>query len=390
MLLTESPRIGDRYAVEGLLASGATAQVLRAQDLATGRAVAVKILQIVDPNTARRFRTEVEVLSWLDHPSLVRLCDRGLHDGRPYLVMELVDGPSLANVIDDGPLPVTRTVSIGRQLAQGLAHAHALDIVHRDVKPENILFEADTQHARLADFGIARFGDDSRVTAQGTCIGTAAYLAPEQLNGVVGPPVDIYALGLVLLECLTGEPCYDGTAVEAAFARLTRQPEVPADLPPWLGHTLSVMTAPDPDQRPPAAAVADMLRRSTDLVPPIPPPEPPVDVTVTAAVPLHPTATTPQPPLDDRRSRVARVLLTSAAVVVATLAIWLVAGRDPKVTAADRELPATDTPAAPSTSSSLPPPTQPAPARNTAVATDAPARAKGEAKGKHGHGKGKG
>jgi serine/threonine protein kinase len=379
MLLTESPRIGDRYAVEGLLATGGTAQVLRAQDLATGRAVAVKILQIVDPNTARRFRTEVEVLSWLDHPSLVRLCDRGLHDGRPYLVMELVEGPSLADVIDDGPLPVPRTVSIGRQLALGLAHAHALDVVHRDVKPENVLFEADSQHARLADFGIARFGDASRVTAQGTCIGTAAYLAPEQLDGVVGSAVDIYALGLVLLECITGEPCYDGTAVEAAFARLTRPPEVPPGLPPWLGHTLSLMTAPDPGRRPPAAAVADMLRRTTEPAPPIPtePEAPPVEVT--AALPLHPTeANLTSPPLDDRRSRVARMLVTAAAVVVATLGLWLVAGRDLRVTAADRPTTPPVTSAEPgTTTSSLPPPTQPAPAKAKG----------GEGKGQGKHGK---
>jgi serine/threonine protein kinase len=151
--------------------------------------------------------------------------------------------------------------------AEALTHAQGLNIVHRDVKPANVIFDAEPTRVRLADFGIARFSETTRMTAAGMCIGTAAYLAPEQLEGQVGPAADVYALGLVVLECLTGTRCYPGTVVETAMARLHRAPIVPVELPVWLRHTLRAMTARDPGRRPPAAAVADAFRRrSLDAV----------------------------------------------------------------------------------------------------------------------------
>jgi eukaryotic-like serine/threonine-protein kinase len=182
------------------------AEVYRARDLSTGRSVAIKFLRRVDPQSSARFRTEIDVLCRLDHPGLVRLRGTGSHDGVPYLVLQLVDGPSLDDVLVGGPLGVEQSISIGQQLAEALAHAHGLGVVHRDVKPANVILDAEPAGVRLADFGIALFSDTTRMTAAGMCIGTAAYLAPEQLEGQAGPAADVYALGLVVLECPHGDP----------------------------------------------------------------------------------------------------------------------------------------------------------------------------------------
>jgi serine/threonine protein kinase len=259
--------IDERHEIGQLLGCGGMAEVYRARDIRMGRSVAIKLLRMVDPQSLGRFRTEIEVLSRLDHPGVVRLRGTGSHDGFPYLVLELVDGPSLADLLVGGSLGVEQSILIGQQLAEALAHAHGLGVVHRDVKPANVILHAEPAGVRLADFGIALFGDTTRVTAAGMCIGTAAYLAPEQLEGQAGPAADVYALGLVVLECLTGTRCYPGTLVEAAMARLHRAPVVPVELPVWLHHTLRAMTARDPGRRPPAEAVADTFRcRSLDAV----------------------------------------------------------------------------------------------------------------------------
>jgi eukaryotic-like serine/threonine-protein kinase len=259
--------IDERHEIEQLLGCGGMAEVYRARDIRMGRSVAIKLLRMVDPQSLGRFRTEIEVLCQLDHPGVVRLRGTGSHDGVPYLVLELVDGPSLADVLVGRPLGAEQSISIGQQLAEALAHAHGLGVVHRDVKPANVILAAEPGGVRLADFGIAFFSDTTRMTAAGMCIGTAAYLAPEQLAGQAGPAADVYALGLVVLECLTGTRCYPGTLVEAAMARLHRAPVVPVELPVWLRHTLRAMTARDPGRRPPAKAVADAFRcRSVDAV----------------------------------------------------------------------------------------------------------------------------
>ena len=253
------------YRVDALLAHGGMADVYRAVDVASGEVVAVKILRHMAPEQARRFAIEAKTLERLDHPAVVRFCASGESDGTPYLVMEYVDGPSLAEMLDGGrPLPVERAVVMGERLAGALAHAHHLGIVHRDVKPGNVLIGSDG-FARLADFGIARLADATTMTQTGWLMGTASYLAPEQLEGRhVGPRADIYSLGLVLLEATTGQRAYDGSPTEAAMARLVREPEIPSELPAWWRSLVREMTALGPDFRPSAEEVAARLGQAGD------------------------------------------------------------------------------------------------------------------------------
>ena len=231
MLATETT-VGDRYRLGPLLGRGGGADVFQADDLTTGRPVAVKVLRGASATDLRRFEYEAETLRRLDHPAIVRMCDDGEHEGVPYLVLDLVDGESLATRLENGPLPDDEARAMGARLAGALAYAHSLGVVHRDVKPGNVLFD-EAGAAHLTDFGIARLTDMTAITSTGFVIGTAAYLSPEQVTGSVATPAsDVYALGLVILEALTGERAYPGAPSEAALARLQRSPEIPAAVPP--------------------------------------------------------------------------------------------------------------------------------------------------------------
>jgi eukaryotic-like serine/threonine-protein kinase len=175
-------------------------------------------------------------------------------------VMPLVTGGTLAGRLDTGPLPVGEAARLGRDLAGTLAYLHGCGIVHRDVKPSNILLD-ENGRPLLGDFGVSRLVDSTRVTTAGEIVGTAAYLAPEQVRGgETGPAADVYALGLVLLECLTGRAVYGGTnQICIATARLHREAEVPDDLPDRLHDLLTAMVATEPERRPAAVACADRL-----------------------------------------------------------------------------------------------------------------------------------
>ncbi len=254
--------IADRYRLVSLLGRGGTAEVWRAEDGALGRSVALKLVTVPTDDSAARAGEEARLLAKLSHPSLVPVYDAGTDErDRPWVVMELVEGETLSDTIRRGPVPSARSAQIGASVAEALSYVHAQGLVHRDVKPGNVLMGQDGR-VRLTDFGIARLVDSARVTSTGMMVGTASYLAPEQVAGEpVGPPADVYALGLVLLECLTGQREYSGSTVEVALARLHRQPVVPPALPAGWPGLLASMTAREPAVRPEPGEAARELAR---------------------------------------------------------------------------------------------------------------------------------
>ncbi|MDQ0679786.1 serine/threonine protein kinase [Arthrobacter pascens] len=265
----------ERYRVGEVLGHGGMGTVYRGTDLVLGRDVALKIFRadLADPAELSRQQSEVRLLARLNHHGLVTLFDTGtlLQDQRdvPFLVMELIPGIDLHRRLAAGPLTGTEAARIGAELSEALQYIHHHGVVHRDVKPANILlarYAADAEiRAKLADFGIARMLDGARLTATNMIPGTAAYLSPEQASGEpVGPPADIYSLGLVLLEALTGKVEFPGSPLEAAVARLSRDPVVPDALGKRWKSLLAAMTARDPDERPDAGKVAKALRDGGD------------------------------------------------------------------------------------------------------------------------------
>jgi hypothetical protein len=262
-----------RYRLEEIAGRGGMATVYRATDELLGRPVAAKILASwsADAEDVRRQQGEVRLLASLSHPGLVTLFDAGAADTpdgpRAFLVMELVRGKTLRERMTEGPMTFREVAGTGADLADSLHYIHRRDVVHRDIKPGNILLvdpaEDDTGvRTKLADFGIARIVDGTHVTVTGAIIGTVSYLSPEQAMGEpVGPPADIYALGLVLLECLTGEKAFPGGATEAIMGRVLRDPDVPASFSPEWVRLLRAMTARKPEDRPSAREVSDVLRR---------------------------------------------------------------------------------------------------------------------------------
>jgi len=249
------------YPLGRLLGRGGMADVYASVDARTGDPVAVKVFRDTDLGGADRRSSEVRTLTGLRHPNLVELIDAGTEDGCEFLVMALVDGPTLGQACRRRRLPLARTAQIGAAVGDALAYVHAGDVVHRDVKPDNVLLGPGPR-VRLADFGIARTISATRATQSGLVLGTAAYLAPEQVTGAeVGPPADVYALALVLLECLSGHQEYPGTALESAMARLHRRPQLPAELPAGWAALLEAMTATDPAVRLSAGSAAGALHQ---------------------------------------------------------------------------------------------------------------------------------
>src|SRR5215210_1115826 len=214
--------------------------VYKAHDRMLERDVALKVLHdsaAADPETIERFRREARAVAQLSHPNVVTVIDRGEDGGRQYIVFEYVDGESLKALVErKGALPVRRALDLGIQMARALAYAHERGIVHRDVKPQNVLLNGSGK-AKVTDFGIARSVTAAGVTQTGTVMGTSAYIAPEQASGErVGPETDVYSLGVVLYELLVGEPPFAGDNFVAVAMRhvtepvpslLERRPDVP-------------------------------------------------------------------------------------------------------------------------------------------------------------------
>lgn len=262
--------IADRYRLEEPLGRGGMGEVWRASDELLGRPVAVKLLSVQHrgETATARFATEARTAARLSHPNTVAVYDLGTVDERLYLVMELIDGYSLATeVAAFRRLDPRRVADLGAQAARGLAAAHAQGIVHRDIKPANLLLARDGT-LKIGDFGIARFVDDTSaggVTSTGLLIGTGSYMAPERALGrSSGPAADMYAFGCVLYELLTGQPpfCADTLAamlyqhVETAPSDVRQHRP---DLPTGLAALVHRLLAKDPEDRPTAQQVADWL-----------------------------------------------------------------------------------------------------------------------------------
>ena len=253
-----------RYRVVRVLGEGAMAKVMLAQDDELDRAVAVKVLDeqlAQDASFRARFAREARVAASLSHPNIVTVFDVGEADGRPFIVMEYVEGRTLdARLRDEGALPVSEVVRIGRQVAEGLEAAHANGLVHRDLKPSNLIQREDGT-VKIADFGIARSVDATALTEEGSIVGTAAYLAPEQAEGgTVSHQTDLFALGVVLYELLTGRQPWNVDSLAALAARREAPtPDAPPGTPEGLRLAIERSLEPEPTDRPSAAEVVRLL-----------------------------------------------------------------------------------------------------------------------------------
>lgn len=257
-------RLAQRYEVGPVIGRGVGSSVFRAHDTLLGRDAAVKTFRVEsDPRAGR----ELRLLAMMDHPGLVPVYDVEEHDGRAFVVMALLDGGSLASRLgehggDPDGLPLADALRTGGIVAGALDHVHRAGVLHRAVTPANVLYDGDGR-AHLSDFGVAFVADAPRITDTGLTVGAAPYLAPEQVRGEhAGARADVYALGLVLIEALTGRRAFPGDPLSSAQARLERDPSVPTGLPPDLARLLAAMTAGDPEHRPDAADASATLRRA--------------------------------------------------------------------------------------------------------------------------------
>lgn len=295
--------LGDRYQWDGLIAVGGMGEVWRATDLVLGRAVAVKLLRSgcagSDEDQAR-FRAEARHAGSLSHPGVAQVYDYHESDPPhpPCLVMELVDGQSLARVLDDGPIAPARAMDLIAQAAAALQAAHAAGLVHRDIKPGNLLVSQDGD-VKITDFGIAHAAGSASVTRPGTMFGTPAYLAPERAAGAPATPAaDLYALGIVAHQCLTGRVPFEGAPLAVALAHLDQPlPPLPPDVPAGVAALVAALTAKDPRARPAdAGEVAERAERLRDALTeaPLGPPRLPPAALAAAKMDIR-TATWPLP-----------------------------------------------------------------------------------------------
>ena len=261
--------LAGRYRLEERVATGAGGPVWRATDLVLSRPVAVKLLRpeyAQHPEVLARFRAEARHAAAVTHPGIAQVYDYG-EDGAadsPYLVMELVDGPSLAGLLTGGPLDPGDTMDVLGQAAAGLAAAHAAGLVHRDITPGNLLVGRDGQ-VKITDFGIAYAAGSAPLTRTGTLVGTPTYLPPERAaGGPATPASDLYSLGIVGYQCLTGSTPFSGPPLEVAAAhRHLPLPPLPAAVPAGVAGLIADLTAKDPAARP--ASAGDVARRARQL-----------------------------------------------------------------------------------------------------------------------------
>jgi eukaryotic-like serine/threonine-protein kinase len=266
-------RLGGRFALEREIGAGGMSVVFLGRDEVLDRPVAVKVLKggfEESSGFSARFRREGRTAARLTHPNIVQVYDAGEDEleGREtsYIVMEYVPGGDLGKLVKEkGPLTEKGLARTGADVASGLAHAHEEGVVHRDIKPQNILIDS-YGNSKLADFGIARALDATQATATGSYLGTAAYSSPEQLRGAeITPKTDVYSLGCTLYEAAVGEPPFSGGPIEVASQQLTKPPIPPRQRRATLGEPFEALIlsclAKDPDERPGADELRERLLR---------------------------------------------------------------------------------------------------------------------------------
>jgi len=246
------------YVLQQRVGAGGMGEVYKAIEPSTGQVVALKLLTADGPHARERFEREAAALVSVAHPAVVAYVQHGLtHDGRPWLAMQWVGGSDLGEVLQDGPLSVPRAIDVARQIAQGLAAAHRAGVLHRDVKPSNVMLSGN--RATLIDFGIARrLGGDARLTATGMVVGSPAYMAPEQIRGHADARTDVYSLGAVLFEMLTGRPPFAAATTHDQLAAVLSEPAPSVrsfcpDVSLELDALLSRWLAKEPSTRPQGA-----------------------------------------------------------------------------------------------------------------------------------------
>ena len=318
--MTAAARVVGRYELVGPLGHGAMATVDLAHDVELDRPVALKRLAenlARDEDLRRRFLREARLAARLAHPNVVRVFDVGEDHGRPFIAMEYVEGGTLADLVARcGALPAAEVATLGLQMCAALAAAHDAGLVHRDVKPQNLLLGTDGV-LKLGDFGIAVGHEGTRVTAVGTVLGTAGYLAPEQARGEqVTAAADIYAVGAVLYELLTGEPARTAASLAdlgaaGAFDLPDLAGRVPS-APPELVDAVGACLAFGPENRPPSAAA--LARRLAPVA----------SEAETLSLPADPaqraTEILANPPPRPARRRTTRRLVAAGALAAAALA----------------------------------------------------------------------
>ncbi|SNR72644.1 protein kinase domain-containing protein [Blastococcus mobilis] len=362
---TRGRLLGNRYELLMPIASGGMGRVWRARDTLLERPVAVKVLrsELTGDSTFRaRFRAEAQHTAALHHPNIASVFDYGEleEDGeqRAYLVMELVEGETLSTLLErEGRLDAARTLGILRQMSGALAAAHAAGVVHRDVKPGNVLVGTDGV-VKITDFGIAWSASSVPLTGTGQVVGTAHYLAPEQAAGSKATPAsDVYALGVVAYECLTGRRAFDGeNSVQIALKQIREEPApLPPDVPAGLRAVVERAMLKDPAARfPDGAALHAALDGVTDVSPA---PRPAGrNGTAVLPLPLAPAATPGAPAAEGvtrRRRRVPVPMLLGALAALVVIAVVVARAQtgagttpaEPAVSEATTAPPAPTTPA---------------------------------------------
>lgn len=346
-----SAPIAGRYQLEERLAGGGMGEVWKARDLNLERTVAIKVVDLSQPDAtlSERFRREAVATSRLTSPNVVQVFDAGTDGTTAFLVMELLSGPSLHQLVHEhGALPMDQGLTVAHEVARGLMAAHAIGVVHRDIKPGNVMF--DGNRIKLVDFGIAQLSEKmgATLTAPATALGTAAYMSPEQATGSGATQAsDWYAFGCLLTTVFTGDPPFKGDAVHVATQQVDGRPprlsQRRADVPPALDDLVAALLAKDPRDRPTGQAVVDQItalqvdpNAATTVLPAAGGaatallPARPADVTPVMSAPAPPRPADLDQGEDRRRSPWPWIVV--AALLLAALAAgawWLLAPNEP-------------------------------------------------------------